>query len=257
GLEVLVIDDASTDGTAEFLAGMHSELRYFRQPENKGVAAARNQAVQLATGPWVLFLDDDDTMLPGAFDCIARRLTSFAEAKQFPVLLFARTNGSVPADFVLLTMEDLISGVLKGDFAPLINRELFLGKGLQYPERLRSGESLLWLRIALQFGIPTWADHIQCLNLDAPNRLTSIAYQLAHPVELAQLQEALLHEFGAVLSAKFPTYYSKKLLGAAAYRLLARDRDSARGHIKTALRYRISMQALGLWLFSFLPDRKS
>jgi len=64
-VEVIVIDDASSDGTAALLAGIGDDrLRVARQPTSRGVSAARNHGLEHARGEWVAFLDDDDLWAP-------------------------------------------------------------------------------------------------------------------------------------------------------------------------------------------------
>jgi glycosyltransferase involved in cell wall biosynthesis len=69
GLEVIVVDDGSRDGTAEraeaALRGAGLSHQVLRQPENGGPARARNRGVAVARGEYVAFLDADDEWLPG------------------------------------------------------------------------------------------------------------------------------------------------------------------------------------------------
>ncbi len=61
--EVIVVDDGSTDGTAERIARRYPECRWLRQP-NRGVSAARNLGIRAARNPWIALLDSDDAWLP-------------------------------------------------------------------------------------------------------------------------------------------------------------------------------------------------
>lgn len=68
-LEIIVVDDGSIDETAvvvrHFREESGTEVEYHRQ-ENAGCAVARNTGIALARGEWLLFLDSDDMLEPGA-----------------------------------------------------------------------------------------------------------------------------------------------------------------------------------------------
>lgn len=69
--ECLVVDDASPDRTAALAAeaaATDPRIKLLRQPQNRGVAAARNAALAAATGRYVAFLDADDLWLPAKLE---------------------------------------------------------------------------------------------------------------------------------------------------------------------------------------------
>jgi glycosyltransferase involved in cell wall biosynthesis len=64
-IEVIVVDDASTDDTADMVSSLaDGRLRVVRQTSPGGVSAARNRGLAEASGGWVAFLDDDDLWAP-------------------------------------------------------------------------------------------------------------------------------------------------------------------------------------------------
>lgn len=72
-LEVLVVDDGSTDDSASFAAGFGDPVRVLRQP-NAGHVAARNRGLAAARGDFITSLDADDLFTPDKFELQATRL---------------------------------------------------------------------------------------------------------------------------------------------------------------------------------------
>ena len=66
-VEVVVVDDASTDDTAEVCRALKG-ISYIRLAYNQGVAGARNVGMLSSSTEYIAFLDDDDVRLPGSLD---------------------------------------------------------------------------------------------------------------------------------------------------------------------------------------------
>jgi hypothetical protein len=79
--ELIVIDDGSSDNTAEVIGGISSGIVYGRQ-ENLGPSAARNHGVRLARGEFIAFLDSDDYWLPAFLSICVDFLNRHPEASQ-------------------------------------------------------------------------------------------------------------------------------------------------------------------------------
>jgi GT2 family glycosyltransferase len=75
-LEVVVVDNASTDGSADAVRAAHPEALVIANPDNVGFARACNQGWRSSRAPHVLFLNPDAEVAPGAVEALARLLES-------------------------------------------------------------------------------------------------------------------------------------------------------------------------------------
>jgi glycosyltransferase involved in cell wall biosynthesis len=75
-IEIIVVDDGSTDNTKEIVSKFENGVRYIYQ-HNRGAGPARNRGINAATGEWVSFLDSDDRWLPGKLTLQFRVLDAF------------------------------------------------------------------------------------------------------------------------------------------------------------------------------------
>ncbi len=101
-LDIIVVDDGSTDGSAQIAAGFDG-VRVHRQAQ-AGVAAARNTGLSLAVGDYVAFLDADDLWLPGKLTAQLAALEANPDAGYCLSLVRhvttgpdGKTDGRVPA----------------------------------------------------------------------------------------------------------------------------------------------------------------
>jgi len=80
-VEVIVVDDGSTDDTVDVLArSFGSRIHLLRLPQRRGPGAARNAGIRLASGELIAFLDSDDLWLPGKLDAELGVLKRFPDA---------------------------------------------------------------------------------------------------------------------------------------------------------------------------------
>jgi len=97
-VEVIVVDDASTDNTAKVITERFgSRVQLLRHSERRGAGASRNAGIRIARGHLLAFLDDDDLWLPGKLDAELSMLEQFpdAEAVVSDTLIFV--NGKAEA----------------------------------------------------------------------------------------------------------------------------------------------------------------
>lgn len=98
-IEVVVVDDASTDET-EDICRQTSNIRYIRVARNQKVAGARNIGILASCGEYITFLDDDDIRLAGTLDLQIEALDSRPTAGLiYAQALAADQSGNITGDF--------------------------------------------------------------------------------------------------------------------------------------------------------------
>lgn len=168
-IEVIVVDDASTDGTREKVSRITDpRLQCIHLSSNSGPGAARNAGIARASGRWIAVLDGDDAFFPERLtrlmklaadqkaDIVVDNLSVFRESSgaSFPMFSASRL-----ARLPLLRLSDFIAGnqSFLGSYAlgymkPVILAEFLRKHGLCYDTDIRIGEDYLLLAQALALG---------------------------------------------------------------------------------------------------------
>lgn len=147
-LEVIVVDDGSTDETPKILDRYNANnLHYFRSEVNRNANVARNVGIKNARSEYILFLDSDDELYPDAAATLARSLDAHSEecAGVFPSYSLASESGETsrrPTADGKVTFEDIFEeNVIGGFTGNLVRRSVIESIGY-LDESLEKGQDV-------------------------------------------------------------------------------------------------------------------
>ena len=154
-LECWIIDDGSSDNTFEIVseyAESNSFIRTHKFETNKGVNAARNYAIEKASGKYIIFLDSDDFFVKDAIDTIDRFLIKNPCYRHYLFLQddreeYYKNNSFLfkQGEVVELMFENFLSGQVSGDFVHVMDADIL--KKYPFEESLRIYEALSLLKV--------------------------------------------------------------------------------------------------------------
>ena len=170
-VEVIVVDDRSSDATCEVVGSLcdrDPRIRLIALPDNLGPGGARNAGIAAARGRWLAVLDSDDTVKPDRCARMIERAeaakativvdnldVAYTDGRQTETMFTAAALGRTP----MLTLSDFIrSNVLFqstfnfGYMKPIFNRAFLAEHDLRFDPKLRIGEDYLLLASALAAG---------------------------------------------------------------------------------------------------------
>jgi len=150
-IEVIIVDDGSTDGSADIANRYNSLVRYFFQP-NSGLSAARNEGISQAKSSFFAFLDADDLWLE---EKLTYQMAAFEDDPKLDMVFgYVKQFYSPELDELLKKKIGYETEILPGYHAGtmLIKRDAFFCAGLFETNR-RLGEFLDWYLKAMEKGL--------------------------------------------------------------------------------------------------------
>ena len=166
-LEIIVVDDGSTDDGAAVVERFGDPLIRLIRQANGGVSRARNRGIEAARGEWIAFLDADDLWAPGYLERLDELSRAYPECSMLATgymtddagdeahrhILEHPDAGALLASAAHRRIDDYFDFVAGGQIcctiSTAVRRSLVIAEGLRFPEGEHLGEDLdFFLRVA-------------------------------------------------------------------------------------------------------------
>lgn len=265
--EAIVVDDASTDASREAVASFTDpRIRLVSLSENSGQCVARNTGSTLANADWLLFLDSDDELTPGALEIVHRRSTEVSERVGRMFFACRWDDGTISPNPPFDGKQQDYAGFIRWlqdmhekpiEAISVVRREAFAE--VPYPTR-RTHEGGHNLDFMKRFDFVGYPDVVRLYHLDANNRMTDDVRALDSIMRaapgLAWMSDDVLRSHGAALRQWAPSKYHDYLRSGGMYHILSGKRW--RGVSMTArawLNQPTNIKAVAMLGLSWVPAR--
>ncbi len=150
-IEIIVVDDGSTDQTEAVVKALDHDIKYLRNEESRGAPNARNRGIEAANGIFIAGLDDDDEWHPERIEQLVAAYEDRFSFVTSNVRMQYANHSVVWHKKKIITLDDLLYSNQVGNQV-LVKRKRLLEVG-GFDVKLKAEQDYyLWIRLCAQFG---------------------------------------------------------------------------------------------------------
>jgi glycosyltransferase involved in cell wall biosynthesis len=265
-IEVIVVDDGSSDDTASICQEYADQVTYIHQ-DNKGVSVARNRGIQESNGEFIAFLDADDWYLPNKLSDLTELLKQYPEAGGATASHIVKLRdeercnppqGSVFSTGTTSGIIDLYVHRSQGRFVihtstVLIRKAVLDAVGGFRPD-LRFGEDVeLWARIAGRYDWVFLDKTVSVYNRMSESSVTALTPLCGHGIGFLYTNQEIKTHLRPSARKYYRKYRQQLSLQRITLAMKSDDRELVKACLVRALPPPFSLRALFLCALALMP----
>lgn len=257
-IELIIVNDASTDNTDEVVKSFNDErIVYIKHKENKRPFAAMNTGFDMMRGEYVIGLMDDDEFLPDALETISNKFDELSP-KGNKILWFdcidaetGKYSGSGTRKEGYIPYEDILCNKITGDYINAMDSSVVADT--RFDETLWNMPSTLclkWYRKNKVFYIPKVL--VKAYRNHKQDRISRPESSFAHMSSIILQEKFFLKEYGEEAKNLCGNFYGQKRASLGMYQILNNEKKEGRKNILESFKFHFSSAHCFIFIFSFI-----
>lgn len=179
-LEIIVVDDASSDDTQAVVAGLNdNRLRYIKHNTNKGGSGARNTGIEASHGEYIAFLDDDDEWVENKIERQLAHIKGY-DAVLCSATIVGKKEGVKYYKKPVVNVNDLRKGFIFSGGTNIIFSKVSVLRQIKFDENLNKGQDWdVLIRLSSKFSVRYVNEPLVIYHNEDHQRLTNKALAMS------------------------------------------------------------------------------
>ncbi len=259
--ELIIINNASTDNTEEVIKSFNDPRIIYKENTENNVLRARNIGFDLASGKYVVPLDDDDEFLPDALETISNKFAELSP-KGVKILFFdsidvesGEYSGYGIREEGYVSYKDYLCDKIKGDYVLAICRDT-IGNNRFNPDSWGAMQDTLFMKLYRNNKIFYTPKIVRKMYREHGSRISHPEVSLLNNIKPIVISlKDFLEEHGEELKIFCPKCYGQRLAFLGSYQILNGDKQEGRNNVLKSFKFHFSFAHCSMLFLSFILNK--